>query len=240
MKQLTLKQKFNVAVHLRQCMLRHLEQNDLVYDIGCGASPFADFIGSIPASYVGIDADYAFYGLGAVDVVGVAGALPLTDASADALLSCQVLEHLADPEAAMKEMHRVLKPGGLLFISFPFLYPLHAAPHDYFRYTLHGFAAMCRRHGFEIVEEHEQSGFWFVTSYFTELYLGMFNRSVLRRLRLVPIALFPLQMLFRLLHEAEGLMFAIAGKNAANIRRTWTFSYVFVARRSGDRDRKAS
>jgi len=41
-----------------------------------------------------------------------------------------------------------------MFISFPFLYPLHVAPHDFFRYTSHGFEALCRRHGFEIVEEH--------------------------------------------------------------------------------------
>ncbi len=240
MKPPTLKQKFKVDFILRQCMLRHLKRNDRAYDIGCGSSPFADLVRSIPASYVGIDADYGFYGLGAVDIVGVADALPLTDASADALLSNVVLEHLPDPEAAMKEMHRVLKPGGLLFISFPFLYPLHAAPHDYFRYTVHGFAAMCRRHGFEIVEEHEQSGFWYVTSYFTELYLGMFNRSVLRHLRLVSIALFLLNMLFRLFHEAEGLMFAIVRRNVASTRRLWTVSYVFVARRSSDRDRKAS
>jgi len=214
-------------------MRRHLRQGDAVYDIGCGASPHAEFIRSLAARHIGIDAEDGFYGQGAVDVAGLADALPLCGASADAVLSSQVLEHLPDPEAAMREMCRVLKPGGLLFISFPLLYPLHAAPHDYFRYTAYGFEAMCRRHGFEILEEHEFSGFWYIRSVLTEQYLRMFDRSILRRVRLVSAAVVFLQMLFRLFHAAEGLMFTIVGRNAANVRRTWTVNYVFVARRIG-------
>lgn len=46
-------------------------------------------------------------------------ALPFTDASFDCIVCSSVIEHLHDPSASMMEMHRVLKPGGLVFLDFP-------------------------------------------------------------------------------------------------------------------------
>lgn len=88
---------------------------------------------------MGIDTIDGFYDKDAVDIVAKADAIPVADGVADAVLSTQVIEHLPDPDAAIAESTRVLKDGGLLFISFPFQYPLHVAPHDFFRYTRHGF-----------------------------------------------------------------------------------------------------
>ncbi|MBJ6985298.1 methyltransferase domain-containing protein [Luteimonas sp. MC1750] len=72
------------------------------------------------------------------DVFGDAGRLPFPDASIDTVLLLEVLEHLRHPEAALPEIARVLKPGGVLLMTLPFLYPVHDAPHDYQRYTAHG------------------------------------------------------------------------------------------------------
>lgn len=222
----------DVRAILGDCARRHLTRGARVYDVGCGSKPLGPALSQLSCLHVGIDMDHGFYGNEAVDIIGVADALPVAGASGDALLSSQVIEHLADPERAMAEAGRVLKPGGLLFISFPLVYPLHAAPHDYFRYSRYGFEAMCRRHGFEIVETHEMAGFWYMTSIFTERYAGVFDRSFARRLRLVAIALYPAQCLFRLLHGAETVAFRLLGKNAGNSRQAWTVNYVFVARRT--------
>lgn len=62
--------------------------------------------------------------------------LPVRSGSVDAVLISEVLEHVADPEAAFTEIHRVLRPGGELAGSVPFLCQgLHADPHDFYRYT---------------------------------------------------------------------------------------------------------
>jgi SAM-dependent methyltransferase len=61
--------------------------------------------------------------------------IPLADGCADTALLCEVLEHLEDPEKVLWECHRVLKPGGHLIASMPFLFPIHADPDDFQRWT---------------------------------------------------------------------------------------------------------
>lgn len=67
-----------------------------------------------------------------VDILAVNQALPFKDDSFDAIMSLDVLEHVTDPFAAARELARVLKPGGILFINLPFLQHEHGYPHHYF------------------------------------------------------------------------------------------------------------
>jgi SAM-dependent methyltransferase len=79
------------------------------------------------------------------DIVGDIHAMPLPDASVDAIFCMAVLEHVAKPWIAVSEMHRVLKPGGMLVAYVPFLSPYHAMPGyygDYFRYTEDGIRSL--------------------------------------------------------------------------------------------------
>ncbi len=75
------------------------------------------------------------------DIVGDIHALPLDDNSFDAIICIAVLEHVENPIQAFKEMYRVLKPGGYLFLYVPFLYYYHAEKGyygDYWRFTEDG------------------------------------------------------------------------------------------------------
>jgi len=73
-----------------------------------------------------------------IDVLAVNQALPFADASFDAVISLDVLEHVSDPFASARELARVLKPGGVLFIDVPFLQVEHGYPHHYFNMTRMG------------------------------------------------------------------------------------------------------
>lgn len=73
-----------------------------------------------------------------VQVVGDLFSLPFRDNTFDYVFSIYVLEHVPNPELAIKEMHRVLKPGGICYSFIPFIQGFHAAPNDYVRFTSSG------------------------------------------------------------------------------------------------------
>ena len=70
--------------------------------------------------------------------------------SFDLVVLDQTLEHVADPERALDQVHRILKPGGVLVVSTPFLVPLHGVDEygDYTRWTPQGMATLLERHGY--------------------------------------------------------------------------------------------
>lgn len=84
------------------------------------------------------------------DVAGDGEHLPFREAVFDGVLLDAVIEHLAHPQRVVAEVHRVLKPGGVVLAHVPFLYPFHAAPHDYQRYTPMGLRMLFEE--FEILE----------------------------------------------------------------------------------------
>lgn len=65
--------------------------------------------------------------------------LTFADNSVGTVICLETLEHVADPLRAVQEMHRVLRPGGLLAISSLMFFPIHAHPWDYWRFTPEGF-----------------------------------------------------------------------------------------------------
>ena len=81
--------------------------------------------------------------------------LPFLDGSFDVVLCTEVLEHLPEPQRAIDEMYRVLQPGGQLLLTTRFLFPIHDAPHDYFRYTKYGLRYLLRR--FEQLQIEEET-----------------------------------------------------------------------------------
>lgn len=84
------------------------------------------------------------------DTIGDAHKLPFESESFDFILCSEVLEHLHSPQIAINEMRRVLSYGGTLILTTRFVYPIHDAPHDYYRYTKYGLEYLFR--DWDIVE----------------------------------------------------------------------------------------
>jgi SAM-dependent methyltransferase len=71
-----------------------------------------------------------------VTVVGDLASLPFRECAFDAVLCTQTLEHVSEPQLVVREMAMLLKPGGRLYLTVPFLGdPLHQEPYDFYRYT---------------------------------------------------------------------------------------------------------
>ena len=72
------------------------------------------------------------------DIVADGQFLPFPDNSVDGVFILLVLEHVPNPRAISKEIYRILKPGGFVFATLPFLQVMHANPMDFFRFTPDG------------------------------------------------------------------------------------------------------
>ncbi len=107
-------------------------------DLGCGEMPYKQYIlsNSKVEKYIGLDIENPTYQQnGKPDMFWDGRKIPLDDNTVDTVMATELFEHLPDIESVLKEINRVLKPGGLLFFTVPFLWPLHDAPHDEYRYT---------------------------------------------------------------------------------------------------------
>jgi SAM-dependent methyltransferase len=118
-------------------------------DVGCGRKPYEKTFFAGAKKYVGMD---YLSDRSTPDVVGSAMDIPLGDASFDTVVSTEVLEHVPDPLKALREMYRVLKPGGYLILSTPMYWPRHEVPYDYFRYPYDGLLHLVKSSRFELVQ----------------------------------------------------------------------------------------
>lgn len=126
---------------------RSAGQIELVLDVGCGGKPYFPWLEGRCRRYVGIDA-----GIDA-DVVAPSENLPFPADVADLVLCTQVLEHVDDPAAAIREISRVLRPGGLALVSTHGVQRYHPTPVDYWRWTASGLRKLAEdAGGFERVE----------------------------------------------------------------------------------------
>ena len=91
------------------------------------------------------------------DVQADAHALPFADAAFDNVVAIETFEHLREPRRAVAEIARVLKPGGRVLLSTRFCYPIHDAPHDYFRFTRFGLADLFADFEIERLEETDSA-----------------------------------------------------------------------------------
>ena len=94
---------------------------------GSGHNPYSIFRNANSITTIDIDKSLN------VDYVADIHDLPFKDSHFDSVIAIEVLEHCRDPDIALSECLRVLKSGGFLLVSTPFLYHLHADPHDFFR-----------------------------------------------------------------------------------------------------------
>ncbi len=106
-----------------------------------------------------------------VDVVADAHHLPFADNSVDAIFNESLLEHVANPAVVIDEISRVIKPGGIIYTSVPFMTPFHASPDDFNRWTKSGLKFIFS--DFELVKEGVAAGPWSAFLVFLAYFLGV-------------------------------------------------------------------
>jgi SAM-dependent methyltransferase len=136
-----------VAREVRALAARLGKPGAVVIDYGCGNMPYRPLFEAAGCRYLGADFE------GTPDLaIGADGRIAADDASADLVVSFQVLEHVRDLGAYFVEVRRVLKPGGRLLLSTHGTWLYHPHPEDHRRWTRQGLIAEMEGFGFAVTE----------------------------------------------------------------------------------------
>lgn len=147
---LTTSKHLSLLNHLVKSISQGEEQIKIL-DIGCGNKPFLSLFSHLDCEFKGID----FSSETEADIVqSLDQPIPAEDESVDFIICSEVLEHVPYPERVISEMFRVLRKGGQLYVTTPFAFPIHARPHDFFRYTEFFYQKMGSDYEVEKIEVH--------------------------------------------------------------------------------------
>lgn len=127
----------------------------------------------------------------APDLISDVAQVPLSDACADAVVCTEVLEHVPNPERVLMESYRLLRQGGKLIVSMPFMAHIHGDPHDYQRYTATKLKDLLSKIGFQHIDIQTQGLYFTVLADLIRGGLAQLGPTLLRW----PIALLTVPLL---------------------------------------------
>ena len=193
------------------------DKSDKILDLGCGSNP--KYHKSINGRILCFDKTESKI----TDVVGDANNLPFRANSFDKIISVNSFYYFDNPFKVVKDVHKILKNSGKLILIMPFIYPIHDAPHDKYRFTEFGIRELLK--GYFYVKEIKTIGGIFNLP-------AVFLHSLLKGLPLVApkkirilikvlaiIALYPFYVIAQILSLLDFL----------DITRRWPTYYFVVA-----------
>lgn len=157
-------------------------------DAGSGEGQFQPYF--THTNYTGVDLavgdktwDYT-----GIDVQADLRQTPFKAASFDTAVCIQTMEHVNEPNEVIREISRVLKPGGRFYVSAPQSWHQHQKPYDFFRYTSFGFRHLLEKNGLKVVEMQPWGGyFWFLSFNLQLLHVILLPKPRNKWLRLIQL-----------------------------------------------------
>ncbi|MEJ0024616.1 MAG: methyltransferase domain-containing protein [Rhizomicrobium sp.] len=173
-------------------------------DLGCGRKPYRPLFANV-SEYVGVDVEVSGHETKRmeVDVYYDGKTLPFPDDHFDGIFSSEVFEHVFNLPAILNELHRVLRPGGIMLITVPFAVEEHEVPYDFGRYSSFGLKHILETAGFEIRIQEKRGTFIAALTQYVVSYLARrwpLSKSTAVRLIVTPILFAPI--------NAIGMLFA--------------------------------
>lgn len=158
-------------------------------DFGCGSKPYKTLF--TVSEYVGTDVEVSGHDHRneEIDVYYDGKTLPFADGSFDSIFSSEVFEHVFNLSQILDELYRVLKPGGNVLITVPFVWDEHEIPYDFARYTSFGLKHILQEKGFVILQEKKTTSY---VSTICQMWAAYVYQHIFPRHKGIRIALTPL------------------------------------------------
>lgn len=182
-------------------------------DVGCGTKPYRRLFAENVTEHFGVDLRperSANKELKSADIYcDIAGGLPFQEAEFDSILCTEVIEHVREPGALIKEMARVLKKGRYLVLTAPECWGLHEEPNDYYRYTRYGLEYLVESNGLRVISLQKKGGLYSVLGQRLSSalhYTLVENRSIFQKLffKTVYILISRISFIIDTLNKFEG------------------------------------
>ncbi len=153
----------------------------VLLDFGCGSKPYKTLIKA--DQYIGVDFENPGHDhrQEPIDIYYDGKSIPFPDGYFNSILCSEVIEHLFDLPFILGELNRVLKKGGKMLVTCPFVWNEHETPFDYARYTRFALQDLFEKKGFRILEFEKRGNFvetitQMRTLYFFEAYGPFLSR----------------------------------------------------------------
>ena len=134
-------------------------------DLGCGEAPHKNYFLQYVDKYIGVDWTNTLHNSKADIISDLNKKIEIENDFADTIISLSVMEHLCEPQIFLNESYRILKKDGTIILGVPWMWWIHEAPHDYFRYTPYGLKYMFEKAGYKDIQVQPTTGFfsmWFL------------------------------------------------------------------------------
>lgn len=197
---------FNPYYFIKKGLIAGLRRNigyvdGKVLDFGCGNRSYEYLFDT--ENVVGLDILQSGHDHSSenIDIYYDGATIPFKNASFNTILSIEVFEHVFNLEEVLDELYRVLKPGGNILLSIPFVWEEHEQPYDFGRYTSFGIKHLMEIHGFTVINVEKSGGFietifqlWNVF-----IYKKLFTKSKFLQTMCIPLLVFPANLFGALL-----------------------------------------
>ena len=162
-------------------------------DFGCGAKPYKSLFTNA-SEYIGLDIEVSGHSHQNenIDVYYDGKIIPFQDNHFDNVFATEVFEHVFNIDEVLPEIKRVLKPGGQILITCPFVFPEHEKPYDFARYTSFGIKHIFEKHGFKIIDQRKTGNYVEVAA---QIFMYYINYMLPKKPFLIYLILFQIFLL---------------------------------------------
>jgi SAM-dependent methyltransferase len=199
---------FHPYYFIRKCLREKIQSKapllkGRLLDFGCGAKPYQSFF--TVDEYIGVDFENEGHShdYEDIDVFYDGKTIPFPDQHFDSILTTEVFEHVFNLPELLTELNRVLKPGGMMLVTCPFVWNEHEVPNDYARYSRFAMEDLLTKNGFT-VQAIEKSGNFIVTLF--QLYCLYFFQTFYFRLNKFFLLRWFMDLFFIALPNITGLV----------------------------------